>query len=268
MTRTILSLIALVVVARVATAHDLWLIPPKEAKGGEKVTVQAVSGNKFPTGDHAPDPAKFAKRFAVGPDGKPVDVDAGGTGDKAGLLTWTPPKAGVYAVAVQTAPKVLKLDAEAFNSYLVSDGLPHVYRLRAKEKSLDQDGVERYSKSPKALVRVGDGKGGDPTKPLGLPLEIVPLSDPFAKRAGDALKVRVLFQDKPLAGANLGWDHPGDGEEPAGTVRTDAKGDALVPVAKAGLMTVRLTHMTRPKAKEYEWESFWTTLTFHVPEDR
>ena len=260
-----LSVLALGCAAPVL-AHDLWLIPPATAKPGEKVVVEAVSGNKFPTGDHAPDPAKFAARIAVGADGKVVEVEAAGTGDKVGLLAWTPAKSGVYAVAVRTTPKVIRLDAEAFNSYLVSDGLPHIYRLRAKEKTLDQPGVERYSKSPKAMVRVGDGKGGNPSKPLGLPLEIIPLDDPFAKKLGDSLKVRVLFDGKPLADAHLGWDHPGDGDEPAGTVRTDAKGEALVPVARAGLMTIRLTHMTRPKAKDHEWESFWTTLTFRVPE--
>jgi hypothetical protein len=31
-------------------------------------------------------------------------------------------------------------------------------------------------------------------------------------------------------------------------------------------MTLRLTHMTRPKTKDFEWESFWTTLTFRVPQ--
>ena len=154
--------------------------------------------------------------------------------------------------------------AEAFNDYLVSDGLPHIYRLRAKEKTLDRPAVERYTKSPKALVRVGNGKGGDSTKPLGLPLEIVPLADPFGRKAGEALKVRVLFQEKPLAAANLGWDHPSEADGPAGTVRTDRNGEALIPIAQAGLMTIRLTHMTRPKAKDYEWESFWTTLTFRI----
>lgn len=249
-----------------AAAHDLWLVPPASAKSNEKAAVSAVSGTKFPSGDHAPDPAKFAKRIVVAPDGTVAEADAGGIKDKAGVLAWMPTQNGVYAVAVQTTPKILKLDAEAFNDYLVSDGLPHVYRQRAKEKSLDQPAVERYSKSPKALVRVGDGKGGDPCKPLGLPLEIVPLTDPFSRKVGDTLKVRVLFDGKPLADANLGWDHPGDGQDPAGTARTDAKGEALIPVARAGLMTIRLTHMTRPKAKDYEWESFWTTLTFHLPE--
>src|SRR5205085_11603061 len=69
------------------------------------------------------------------------------------------------------------------------------YLLRSKEKTLDRPGVERYSKSPKALFRAGDG-AGDPTKPLGLPLEVVPLKDPFAKTVGDALPVRVLFRDR------------------------------------------------------------------------
>ena len=69
-----------------------------------------------------------------------------------------------------------------------------------------------------------------------------------------------------MADANLGWSHPDDGDAPAGTVRTDAKGEALIPLAKTGPMTIRLTHMTRPKTKDYEWESFWTTLTFELPE--
>lgn len=252
--------------ASTATGHDLWLIPPAEAKLNAPAVVHAVSGNKFPTGDHAPDPAAFAARTAVAPDGRPLDVEPAGKEAKAGLLRFRPPAAGVYAVAVQTNPKVIALDADAFNEYLVSDGLAHIYRLRAKELTLDRPAKERYSKSPKALVRVGDGTAGDPSKPLGLPLEIVPLQDPFGRKVGDTLKVRVLFRDKPLADARLGWDHPGGGDEPLGAVRTDAGGEAFVPVAKTGLMTVRLTHMTRPKAAEYEWESFWTSLTFRLPQ--
>ena len=57
---------------------------------------------------------------------------------------------------------------------------------------------------------------------------------------------------------------PEDGAAPP-PKRTDAKGEALVPIARGGLMTLRLTHMTRPKAADYEWESFWATLTFRAP---
>lgn len=136
--------------------------------------MQAVQGNKFATGDLAPDPATLDARLLVLPDGSAGTLEAVGTEDKFGKLTFDPAKPGVYVVAVRTSPKVLTLEAEEFNSYLVSDGLPHIYRLRKKEGTLGEAGKERYSKSPKALVKVGDGGGGDPCKAVGLPLEIGP----------------------------------------------------------------------------------------------
>ena len=259
-------LAALLFAAGPVSAHDLWLIPPEKADPKGPVKILAASGMAFPESEHAPDAAKFASRQVYDPAGKKGDAAVGAIDEKHGVLSFGPAGDGVYIVAVETTPKLIELDADKFNAYLVSDGLSHIYALRAKEKSLDQPGKERYSKSPKALVRVGDGKAGDPCRAVGQPLEIVPAQSPFDRKVGDTLKVNVLFRGKPLAEANLGWAHPGDGESPAGTVRTNGKGDALIPIAKAGLMAIRLTHMTRPKDKDYEWESFWTTLTFRIPE--
>jgi uncharacterized GH25 family protein len=248
-----------------ADAHDLWLVPPEEAEAGKPVQVRANVGMDFPRSEHAPDPAAFVRRVLVRPDGSEGELRAAGKKDYSGLLEFTPGKPGVYTLAVQTRPRLITLPGDKFNEYLVADGMPHVYRLRAREKTLDRPGRERYSKYVKALVRVGSGGGGNPCRVLGLKLEIVPLRDPFAVKPGWVLPVRVLFRGKPLAEANVGWQRPGDGDSARGYVRTDARGEALVPVARAGLVTLRLTHMTRPKAAEYEWESFWATLTFRVP---
>jgi uncharacterized GH25 family protein len=257
----------LILWAAEASAHDLWLVPGDSAAVGQPLTVRANSGSAFSKSEHASDTAAFRRLLLVGPGGKEGTLEAAGKEDTSGLLRFTPDKAGVYIAAVETRPKLITLEADAFNEYLLADGLPHIYRLRSKEKTLDQPGRERYSKSPKAILQVGRTDGGDdPCRVVGLPLEIVPLRDPFALKVGDTLRVRVLFRDKPLVDAYLGWCLPDDGEPPRGTVRTDAKGEALVPIAKAGLMTIRLTHMTRPKEKEYEWESFWTSLTFRIPD--
>jgi hypothetical protein len=101
-------------------------------------------------------------------------------------------------------------------------------------------------------------------KPLALPLEIVPRANLLSSKASQTLLVHALFQTKPLADANLGWTHPSDGESPRGTIRNDAKGEALIPIMKTGLTTIRLIHMTRPMTADYEWDSFWTTLTFRL----
>jgi hypothetical protein len=219
----------------------------------------------FPRSEHAPDAAAFRRRVLVDPGGTRSSPEAAGSEGSSGLLRFKPTRPGVYVVAVETHPKLITLAADAFNEYLVADGLPHIFRLRAREKTLDRPGRERYSKSPKALVQVGRG-GGDACRAVGLPLEIVPLHDPFAVKVAGTLRVRVLFQEKPLADAHIGWCLPNDGEAPRGTVRTDANGEALVPVARTGLMSIRLTHMTRPRADDYEWESSWTTLTFRIPD--
>ncbi len=250
-------------VAATSSAHDLWLIA--EPVVGETVVVSANVGMEFPKSVQAPDTAKFKRTHAIGPDGGEIPVKAAGKRDLSGLLQFEAKRPGIYQLAVETEPKLIELSAEAFNEYLVSDGLTHIYRLRHKEDTLDQPGRERYRKSPKTLIQIGPGEGDNWSKVLGLILEIVPLRNPFALKAGDALPVRVLFQGKPLPEANLGWQLPGDGETARGTVRTDDKGEALIPIARADLMTIRLTHMTRPKAGDYEWESFWTTLTFRVP---
>lgn len=263
---TLFPLLTLLLTAPLAAAHDLWLIPPETAAPGQPVQLLASVGMDFPHSENAHDTAGYARRLLTLPDGSAGTLEPAGKQDKFGLLKFQPATPGVHVAAVQTQPRLIKLSAEAFNAYLIADGMPHVYLQRVKDKTLDRPAVERYSKSPKVLVRVGQGGGGDPCRVLGLPLEIVPLRDPFALKKGDALPVRVLFQGKPLPEANVGWQSPGDGAAARGYVRTDARGEALVPLARTGLLTLRLTHMTRPNTAEYEWESFWTTLTFRLTE--
>jgi uncharacterized GH25 family protein len=246
-------------------AHDLWLIPPAKAEVGRKVLIEANVGMDFPNGETAADPSKWKRRYVLGPDGKELPLLPAGKRDRAALLEFTPVLPGLHTLVVETEPKVITLKADAFNSYLVSDGLPHVYRLRAKEKTLDQPATERYSKYVKALVNVGPARSGA-TPVVGLVLELAPLGDPLTCKVGDTLPLRVLFHGKPLPEANVGWQHPGDGPAARGYVRTDHQGQARIPIARHGLMTLRLTHMTRPKSDEYEWESFWATLTFVLPQ--
>jgi uncharacterized GH25 family protein len=263
--QSVLATILLAISATPTLAHDLWLIPPAKAAPKQKVTIEASVGMDFPISVFAADTERYPRKFVVQPDGKSIALKSAGKKDLTSYLEFEPTMPGIHVVAVQTTPKVLELDADKFNEYLVTDGMPHIFRLRAMEKTLNQAAKERYQKSPKALVAVGDAKAGEWSKVLGLPLEIVPLQNPFERKAGDTLKVRVLFKNEPLSAANLGWHRPGDGDTPIGTVRTDKNGEALIPVSQTGLMTIRLTHMTRPKTAEYEWESFWTTLTFRIP---
>src|SRR5262245_8002812 len=116
-------------------AHDLWLIPPAKASVGNAVAIQANVGMDFPKSEHAPDPAAFAKRLLKRPDGQSGELSPSGQEGHSGLLKFTPDAPGVYVLGVETKPNSIYLDADEFNTYLVSDGLPHIFLLRSKEKS-------------------------------------------------------------------------------------------------------------------------------------
>ena len=99
---------------------------------------------------------------------------------------------------------------------------------------------------------------------MGLPVEIVPKVNPYKLKKGNNLEVTVLFQRKPLPDAEIAWSYPGIGEGFAGSKKTDAQGQASIPLEKEGPYVIRLTHMEWVKKPTHEWESYWTSLTFEV----
>lgn len=74
-----------------------------------------------------------------------------------------------------------------------------------------------------AKLLLPGGSAAAYTQPLGHRLELVPLDNPFALQPGMTLRLRVLFEDKPLAGAKL--------ELGTQKLESDAKGEASIPVA-------------------------------------
>jgi uncharacterized GH25 family protein len=98
------------------------------------------------------------------------------------------------------------------------------------------------------FAKAVSGPGAPWQTVLGHPLEIVPLSDPGAIKPGDTLRLRVLFQGKPLAGAQV---ERGDGktavpEADIPRFATDADGVAAVPIVKAGPHLLVIDHDVKP----------------------
>src|SRR5262249_49127775 len=138
--------VSLLLVVAAAPAHDLWLVPQEKTVVGQPFVLRANVGMDFPQSEHAPDPAAFKRRSLFGPGGKEQPLEAAGKEGRSGLLRFEPKHPGVYVAVVETQPRLIKLSAEKFNAYLVSDGLPHIYLLRSQEKTLDRPATERYSK--------------------------------------------------------------------------------------------------------------------------
>ena len=153
---------------------------------------------------------------------------------------------------------------------------PGLYTISHSRESLH--GTSRGIKSGKAffifspsLDKVSrDLKGFD--KPLGHPLEIVPVTNPVAPMGpGQAIKVQVLYRGKPMQDARVSFIPRGAqlSEEFDETYERKTSADGLASFTpKEGNYVLVCVHHEEPQEKGpgYDATKYSATLTVFVPE--
>lgn len=175
---------------------------------------------------------------------------------------------GTSVIAMDTAAVDILLTAEKFQHYLFEERLMDILLLRANRGQEETPGRERYSRSLKALVQVGDKLDEVALRPIGQDLEILPLAHPYGLRTGSQLAVRILFRGKPLSGRAVTFANRYRSNIATRIVRSDANGQASVPIERTGEWLVALVHMEPSAEPGADWRSYWSSLTFALPESR
>jgi len=260
-----LCLALALIIATPVFSHDLWIVPGKFVlQPGEKVRVFINSGDAFPASDALINAARIESLTFHSPSSGKNPISGFVADAKSLTAEITASEPGAAALALVLEPHLIRLKAEEFNQYLEDEGLPQLVKLREALGESDEPTVERYTKSAKALLSVGDRPNERWSEPTGLKMEIVPQATLSALRRGATLRVVVLFEGKPLSDVTVVGGRAGT---PAHRVRamTDSNGEAEVVLGEAGRWYLRALHVIRlqddPQA---DWESFWTTVTFEV----
>jgi hypothetical protein len=254
---------------RPATAHEYWIAPSSYAPAvGQAVTLGTVAGTGF-RGERKPwVPARCVRLEAR--TARTLDLAPLG---RMGEVVWAgfaPSDGGGALLAFESNFASIELPADQFEGYLRLEGLdgPLAARLKANDHSA---GREQYRRCAKAWLAGTDATRA--TRPVGMPLEIVPLAAPGA---APALTVRLLWKGRPLANVLIkAWRSPfaadGGPADPerrdsvamAWQGRTDGRGEARVPVEAAGEWLIASVHMVPSHDREEaDWESSWASLTF------
>ena len=255
--------------APLTSAHQYWLAPARyDAPPGEPVTVRAFAGTGF-RGEWKPWAPDRCVRF-VARAARAVDLGRGAPVGEEAWARFAASDGGGAMLAYESNFVPIALTSDAFDEYLHEEGLTGP--AEARRKSASRDTVrERYRRCAKTWL--AGSIAARATAPVGLPLEIVPLSAP-----GNAatLPVRVLAEGHPLAGALVrAWRSPltGDGtpldaakRDSVGMTweaRTGRRGEVTVPCSAAGEWLLSVVDM-RPSRDPgaAEWESTWASLTF------
>lgn len=113
----------------------------------------------------------------------------------------------------------------------------------------------------------GELKGDLPVL-AGQHLQIIPVVKHMPHHAGEAMKVKVLFQGKPVAGARVGHDYVGDPDSKPR--RTGKDGTVMLKVRNQGLNVISATFDAPPEdASKARRTEHFATLSFilaHEPE--
>lgn len=262
------SIIALLCVFLVVTveAHDLFLkLDTYFLRPNSSATVRLLNGS-FRSSEGAVRRERMRDVSLIAPGGvtHPATSDWRDEGNTS-LLSVRTAGAGTYTVGVSTLPREIELNAADFNEYLAHDGIPDTLAERRRNRQLNRNVRERYSKHVRAIFQVGDERTDDYRTPLGYPVEIIPQQNPYSLRVGQTIEVLCTLDGQPLANQYVlaGWERAGRMSRQM-NARTDSNGIARFRLRGAGKWFVKMIHMTPMTNADVNYESKWATLTFEI----
>ena len=254
---------ALWILMPAALAHEFWIEPSSfRPAAGVAFDVDLRVGQEFRGDTMIYLPESFERFVTVNARGQ-KNIEGVPGDDPAARLTITEP--GLLLIAYQSTRYSLEMDATTFKHYLEKEGLDHIDALRSRSSTNDKPVREVYRRCAKSLLAVGSKPDGfDFKKPLGLRLEIVPLTSLYRMQDKQALEVQLLYENRALAGAQIMAFSKTKPKTPV-VQRTDRAGRARFVLPHADVWLLNAVHMIpAPADAKADWESFWASLTFEI----
>ncbi|MGH9870795.1 MAG: DUF4198 domain-containing protein [Candidatus Polarisedimenticolia bacterium] len=244
-----------------ATAHDFWIAPTTfHPEVGVEFPVRLLVGEHL-QGDGVRRNPDRIEWFAAVQGERRLEVRGRKGDDPAGRLALD--AAGLWVIGYRGRTSFLELEPAKFEAYLKEEGLDRIVALRKQRGESQKRSRELYSRCAKSLVSAGGGpaKSGHDV-PLGMPLELIPVEAPGARRAPSTFPVRLLFRGEPLEGALVVALGPNQAHASG---RTGADGRVSLQLAGPGFWLIKAVHMTEASDRvQADWESLWASLTFEI----
>lgn len=245
----VFSAIAFILGAGAVPAHEILLVPDI-ADGKLKVTIEST--HRFVAAEELEDAAAL-EAMLVSPTGTET-LPITQIGELSLGAEGKAPAGAAYLVVHRKG--------------LIYSNTPEGYKPGTRVENPDAISSERYEKFSKALIDGSDA--AFVTKPLGNPLELVPLTNPADLKAGDELKVRVLYNGQPIA-AEVQATFDGFSETPMTFAYATETGDefgapgiATVKVWQPGYWYVRVAHEADDADANVDTHVLRAILSFEV----
>ena len=256
-----------------AVAHEFWLLPQRFfAAVNDVVPIEIMVGEAF-NGERSEGKKNRIIQYVHLANGTKEDLAPGFTNDHYGVAIVTLKTPGTHLIAFANTPKFLEMAPDKFLAYLREDGLDNVLATRKQQGDDQKRSRELYRRCVKTLIQAGNQPRSTFAVNTGMPLEIIPMQNPYSLKLGQAVDFQVLFEQKPLPMALVRyWNRDAANKLYEEQQRTDAQGRVRFSL-RAGSNMVSLvqmvpyigiaqTGMEKPDFPQADWISYWGSLTF------
>jgi uncharacterized GH25 family protein len=245
-------------------AHEFWLEPQQYIfSRGEEINIRFKVGESF-GGDNWKgnrEKVNFLNLYY----GDVVDSSLNQhiSEEKGDSLQFSMFEESTVMVVFNNVNTFIELDSKQFLEYLTEDGLTNAIDYRKEHNETDSIGREWYQRSVKTILQVGTNKTDIYKKQTSLPLDIIPLSHPYAVAAKQTMKMKVLFNKQPLPNQKVRVWHKMPGGVTDSSYVSNENGEVTFTVEPKGEWMVSCVNMVRlnndPKA---QWQSYWGSCTW------
>jgi uncharacterized GH25 family protein len=172
------------------------------------------------------------------------------------------PLKGTQTLVYNGTNSFIELAPAAFAAYLQEDGLTDVLQWRKEQGKDSTVGREYYQRCAKTLLQ--NGRTLHPVNyPTELPLDIVPLQNPYAIKKSGKVAFNVFFKQQPLQQGTVKVWH----RSKTGMVNyydlPMTNGRIEVPVTADGRWMISLVKMVPHTADQTaDWQSYWGSITW------
>jgi hypothetical protein len=250
-----------------AIAHEFWIAADPFDPAVDAQTAITLNVGQYFTGERVGVTTSHAKSVRVLSAGKDQDLQGlVPTGSMLPALVLSFPEAGSHMLVYESHPSQIELEAGLFQAYLHDEGLDAIITQRAAAGAANTPGRERFRRSAKTLLRVGDAAPDDTSMRMaGIQLEITPKTDPLAAAAGDMLRFVLTFEGKPRAGVLIKAWHKQGRQTTTIRATTDPQGAFVLTLPFAGMWMLNAVHMVpATDSAGVDWDSYWGSLTFDL----
>lgn len=252
------------VMAAPAESHDTWILPSSfRLAAGGAVELEMTSGMGFPRNETAVAADRIADSgLRMGATRAPLTPGEAQGG--ALRLSAASPGAGTAVAWAVSRPRTIEIKPDQIDHYLeeIAADARHAEAWKKRGRPAIRD---TYFKVAKTYVRVGDGGSDDGWKAaVGLPLELVPESNPTTYRTGQTAAWRLLWQGVPLQDTAVVAVRAGGGKPVV--LRPDASGRVSFTIDGPGPWLLKATRLDTSAEAAGEWTSQFTTVTFDAGE--